>query len=189
MESVVFTSSDLDRFGSWAPGLHVLVAQCRDHLEEVLALSHEELLVLAESVPFDRRIAEQCMPSLLWDNGVCQSDFDRWLARFKRPEEPTDCDAQNYQADYNRFHTWEGPLKSQWRCLALYVAAAAKHTVAKFLEDMLELSKQKLAILNRLNGVLDLARKMPATLAAMKGKEHLPELLSHINGPKENSNG
>lgn len=106
----------------------------------------EEVLALAKSLPFDQAAADAICPRAVyssWGAAAWFKQLDEWVQQGK-----------------------SGPRSR----LFVYTAAAAQFATSKQLESLVELAKQKLAILQHIKSQIDMARakKAPLLEAALK---------------------
>jgi hypothetical protein len=114
------------------------------------ALTGEELVTLAQELPYAAVAA-----TALWGSNSLTVDafnFDKVVSR-------------SAAADDRRY------------LVAAYCACAGQNGMAKLLSEMLELSKRRLALVNKLGGLVRMAAdlKLPLFLAAFAPKDDEPE--------------
>lgn len=153
VKTAVVASAELATQGRWDAQYHVLLAEHKELAEDLHAtLTEDELIQLVADLPFNQEAA-----NIVWSR---QTDISRnaFLEELRAKR----------RANSDR-------VRKRW--LAAYCAAAAQGTVARVLEEVLELSKQKEAKLLHLKTVLGLAKDkgLPRLTAALKrddaGKE------------------
>lgn len=147
------TLAEMKEAGTWFAGYFILADQHRDVYNELMRLfNREELIALAKSLPFDKEAAVCVCPSLkggTFGKERGQWTFNEWLDSLPKRTVPR---------------------PGHYAEVAVYGAAAATGAAAKILEEVEELSRQKLAKLNGLKGLLTTAAKSPALTAAIKGQ-------------------
>lgn len=151
------SSSLIARMGRMDAGFLLLAQQHLALVDELIArFTREELLDLAGKLPFDAAAAKKVAPSTR--------------------VEPS------YYAQPSKFLLWLG-RQSNLNNIAVYVAAAGQYAASKLLTEVLELAKQKLALVKRTQGLLNLAKEKKADLlfAAFKagGQKKVEEAKAH----------
>jgi len=78
----------------------------------------------------------------------------------------------------HEFETWLKRPERRLDYVALYAAVVARHGASKILEQVLEMRKQELALIQQLKSVLDMAAERGATLLQtyLKGERALEKL-------------
>lgn len=148
----ITSSKTIERFGRMDAKFMALSEKHLPLIDELLnKFTHEELLALAKRLPFD----EYAACAINQTATFCFSD--------RNPK---------------RFFEWLGRQKRATNT-AVYVAAAAQYTIAKILEEMVEIAKRKLAAITEMHALLKLSKdkEAPLLFAALKrgGEEKLKE--------------
>lgn len=142
----VVSSGTVQKFGRLDAPFALLAEYHRPVAEELLEkLTLEELVQFAKDLPYDHEAAAAVCLGRRW---TYRSNFEKWLDRQLKAKNP------------NRVTT----------DVAVYCAAAAQCAASKILEEMLEITKQKLAKAQQLRALLDgaKAKGLKKTFEAMK---------------------
>jgi len=134
-------------------GSKALLPEQEPLVDSLVKLPHAELTKLAQQLPFDAEAMDALLPRRhRWE----RYEFNAWI-------------------DHRQAMTLAYPEVPDIR-LAQYCAAASQYAVAKMMEELLEISRQKLAVVQRMKDISKLAEsnKLPELTTAVlrdAGKE------------------
>ena len=133
MKHTAVPASALTEFGRMDADFHILAAEHKElYLELIAKFDRAGLVHLAKTLPRDARAYAAIVPT-------------RYVA-----------------APTMRFDAWLAAERTRLTDLAVYAAAAAQHATSKVLEQMLELGKQRKAMLDELLGLFRIAKEKDA---------------------------
>ena len=140
MKTAIISSTDISKYGRMGADFHILLAEHRPIAEELLEkYEPQELLSLAWALPYREEIAQAVSPTMY------TLGQEKFLKKYEKVSRNT---------------------LALWRSLAAYCAAASDMASSIILEEVLELSKQKKAKLEKLKILLDSVKKKGAVKTA-----------------------
>lgn len=167
MKVGVVSSAELAESGRWDARFHLLAAEHRAVAHELFdRFDLAELVALATDLPFDKAAADAVFPSV---EGLGTARFRDVVAGLA--EKPPD---QEIAPGLGRYRRPQVSARRRKKDLAVYCAAASHSARDRVLGEVLELARQKLAKLEALKRLLDLAdaKSAPALRAALSGRSY-----------------
>jgi hypothetical protein len=170
--------SDVAASGRWDAQYHLLLAEHKDVYEELLEkFTPNELVALAKQLPYDHRAACAVCPGMTgggFGHARGQHYFFEYLDSFiwkkvqKERNEWTDEDYTQMDKHPGYKPTKLVPkgmqLRTKYREVATYIAAACQMAVSKVLENMLELKQKELELLQGAKAFLQVAKDKDAPI-------------------------
>lgn len=171
MKWAVVSSSDLAASNNWGAQYHILHVTHKPAVDELLEkFTTKELIALAENLPFDQEAANAILSR---NHKVSRSDL---LECFVPSKPDKAIEFAWFEKPVKDRPELPRELRSRRIKMAVYCAAAAQFAKNKIAEELLEITKQKLAVVKRLHDI--------HTLAKSKGAKALQKALTRDPGKK-----
>lgn len=151
MQFAIVPSSQLAETERWDAQFHIVLIKHRKIVDEMMAnLTKGEIIDLARQLPYDTELHNLLVKPAF--SHRTKAHFEAYLAKLE---------------------AMETPIPGRWLPVAIYCAVVSKDLVSKILGEVLELSKRKKELLERLKNTMNVAEEKQCTLLvkAMKGKE------------------